>query len=84
LYDVTFISKHYHDVLSPQTIVLMRNSVEYKGIEHFDYIIREQQDELIDNDKLSEDFLTMFDRPGLLHDDMDMDDQDHHGGMTMM
>ena len=82
LYDVTFISKHYYEALSPQTVALMRSSVEYKGIEHFDYIIREQQDELIDNYKLSEDFLTMFDQLGLLHDNMDIDDQDQ--GMTMM
>ena len=68
LYDLTFICNNYFDRLSEQTRAVMRNTVEYKGIEQFDYVIREQTDELIDNKKLSDDFLDMYDRLGLLYD----------------
>lgn len=69
LYDITFICNHYYDRLSSQTIALLRGAVEYKGIEQFDYVIRTQSDELIDNDKLAEDFLMMYDRLGLIFDE---------------
>jgi hypothetical protein len=70
LYDVTFICKRFFDQLSLQTIALLRSAVEYKGIEQFDFLIKDQQDELIDNKKLAEDFLDMYDRLGLLYDGM--------------
>ena len=69
VYDVTFICNNYYDTLSPQTVALLRGAVEYKGIEHFDYVVRNQPDELIDSDKLAADFLKMYDRLGLLLDD---------------
>lgn len=69
LYDLTFICNNYYDHLSPQTISLLRSAIEYKGIEQFDYIIKEQHDELIDEGKLADDFLSMFDRLGLLYDE---------------
>ncbi|MDR0964858.1 MAG: nucleotidyl transferase AbiEii/AbiGii toxin family protein, partial [Clostridium sp.] len=69
LYDVSFICNHYFDQLEPQTIALMRSAIEYKGIEQFDYIIQEQHDELIDEKKLAEDFLFMYDKLGLLYDE---------------
>jgi len=69
LYDLTFIFNHYFDKLSPQTLALLRGAVEYKGIAQFDYVVRNQPDELIDNDKLAVDFLTMFERLGLLLDE---------------
>ena len=69
LYDVTFICNNYFGSLSPQTVALLRSAVEYKGIEHFDYVVRNQPDELIDNDKLASDFLKMYDRLGLLLDE---------------
>lgn len=69
LYDLAFICNHYYDQLSLQSISLMRSALEYKGIEHFDLIIREQHDELIDEKKLAEDFLQMFDRLDLLYDE---------------
>ncbi len=56
LYDVTFIYSNYSDHLSHQTVALLRSAVEYKGLEQFDYIIQNQEDELIDSNKLSEDF----------------------------
>ena len=66
LYDVTFICNNYFDRLSAQTVALVRGAVEYKGIAQFDYVVRDQLDELIDGDKLAEDFLKMYDRLGLL------------------
>lgn len=69
LYDLSFICNTFFDQLSPQVISLLRSAIEYKGIEQFDYIIREQKDELIDNSKLADDFLKMHDRLGLLYDE---------------
>jgi len=71
LYDITFICNNYFNELAPQTIALLRSAVEYKGIEHFDYIVRNQPDELINIDKLAGDFLKMYDRLGLLLDEND-------------
>ena len=67
LYDVTFICNRYFDSLFPQTVALLRGAVEYKGIEQFDFIIKDQQDDLIDSEKLSIDFLNMYDKLGLLY-----------------
>jgi len=67
LYDLTFICNNYFDRLSEPTRAVMRNTVEYKGIEQFDYVIRTQADGLIDNKKLSDDFLDMYERLGLLY-----------------
>ena len=72
LYDLTFICKHFFEKLSPQAAALLRSAVEYKGIEHFDYIIKDQQDELTDNEQLAEDFLVMYEKLGLLHDGMNL------------
>ena len=67
LYDVTFICNRYFDNLSSQTVALLRGAVEYKGIEQFDFIIKDQDDDLIDSEKLAVDFLNMHDRLGLLY-----------------
>ena len=69
LYDLTFIYKNYYDRLSPQTVALLRGAVEHKGIAQFDYVVRNQPDELIDCDRLAEDFLAMYDRLGLMFDE---------------
>ena len=68
LYDLTFICNHFFDELSPQAVALVRSALEFKGIEQFDYITREQSDELVDTSKLAGDFLELFDRLGLLYD----------------
>lgn len=67
LYDMTFLYGHFHDHLSPQATALLRNAIEQKGIEQFDYIMKNQEDELIDSGKLSEDFLKMYVGLGLLY-----------------
>ncbi len=73
LYDVCFICNNYWNELSAETVDILRNAVEYKGIEQFDYILREQSDELIDNDKLTEDFLSMYDKLDLLYTEEEKD-----------
>jgi hypothetical protein len=50
------------------TRAVLRNALEYKGVEQFDYMIETQPDELIDSDKLASDFLMMFDKLGLFPD----------------
>ncbi|MDR0446102.1 MAG: nucleotidyl transferase AbiEii/AbiGii toxin family protein [Oscillospiraceae bacterium] len=69
LYDIAFICNNFIDSISPQTTALLRNALEYKGLEQFDYMINTQSDELINPDKLAEDFLKMFDKLGLLVDE---------------
>jgi hypothetical protein len=69
LYDVTFICNNFIDRLSPPTVALIRSAVEHKGIAQFDYVVRDQPDELIDNDKLAADFLMMYDCLGLLSEE---------------
>lgn len=73
LYDLTFICNNYFERLSHQTIALLRGAVEYKGIAQFDYVVRNQPDELIDTDKMAEDFLKMYDQLGLLLDEGERD-----------
>lgn len=68
LYDVSFICNNYYDELSEQARSMLRNAIEYKGVEQFDYIVQEQHDTLIDEDKLAEDFLNMYEKLGLLYD----------------
>jgi len=67
LYDVAFICNNYWDNLSEATKDIMREAVEHKGIEQFDYMIKTQKDELIDEDKLTDSFLKMYDKLGLLY-----------------
>ena len=69
LYDISFICNNYFNQLTPQTISVLRSAIEYKGIEQFDYIVKEQHDELIDESKLANDFLSMYDKLGLLYDE---------------
>jgi len=66
LYDLSFLCNRYWDVLSDISKTVVRNAVEHKGIEQFDYVIKYQQDPLIDKDKLEIDFLEMYDKLGLL------------------
>jgi hypothetical protein len=69
LYDLSFICNNYWERLSNSTIKSLRDCVSFKGLEQFDYLIKTQSDELINNDKLAEDFLEMYDKLGLLVDD---------------
>ena len=68
LYDLGFICEHYFDALSHGTKKSLQDSLSYKGIEQFDYLVATQADPLIDKDKLAESFLKMHDKLGLLRE----------------
>jgi len=73
VYDVSFIINNYYERLSPQTISMARNVVENKGFAQLDYVIRNQPDELIDEDRLVEGFLDACNKLGLLVGDDEKD-----------
>ncbi|MBQ1288684.1 MAG: nucleotidyl transferase AbiEii/AbiGii toxin family protein [Erysipelotrichaceae bacterium] len=72
LYDIVFIYKNYKESLSENTILSLANSLSEKGFAHFDYITQTQKDDLIDTDRLANDFLDTFDSLGLLVDKDDI------------
>lgn len=74
LYDVTFIINNYYDRLSTSTQFSLQNALQYKGIEHFDYIIHDQSDELIDVDALAEHFLEAFEKIGLIIENNELEE----------
>lgn len=67
LYDIAFICGNYFEELQPEVKALLQNALMYKGIEHFDYIVSQERDELIDENRLAESFLAMFDQFDLLY-----------------
>ena len=69
LYDLCYLYNHYKDQITPRTISMIQRSLSYKGLEQFDYLIHTQEDELIDNEKLMNDFLNMYDSLDLLYDE---------------
>ena len=69
LYDLCYLYNNYKDQIAPQTLSLMQQGLSYKGLEQFDYLLHNQTDELIDNEKLMNDFLSMYDHLGLLYDE---------------
>jgi len=69
LYDICFIYNHYKELLPEYVIDEMANAFEHKGFDHFDYIVNDQKDELIDPIKLGNDFLQMYSDLGLLADE---------------
>lgn len=68
LYDLTFLVNNKLDQLNPFVIETIRNALESKGIEQFDYITQTQSDDLIDNDIFAEMFLNAFDKLNLISD----------------
>lgn len=69
LYDLAFICDRYWEQLTAATIAVARTAVAHKGIEQFDYLVKTQQDELVDTSKLADSFLRMYDKLGLLYDE---------------
>lgn len=59
LYDITFIAKNYWHSLTPEIKSNLNESLHYKGLEHFDYMLYTSNDKLIDKDKLTVDFLEL-------------------------
>lgn len=66
MYDIAFICQNYLKSLRPDVISQMADVVGYKGLEQFDYLVKQQRDELIDNDKLADMVLRMFESLHLL------------------
>lgn len=60
LYDIVFIYRKYLSSLNSMLVYQLKDAVSHKGVEQFDYLITSQSDELIDNDKLAIDFLSMY------------------------
>lgn len=65
-YDVCFICNNYWDELEDSVKSIITTALEYKGFEQYEYIIKDQKDILIDNDKLLDDFLNTCNKLGLL------------------
>lgn len=66
LYDIVFICKNYDHELSEDVRGILCDAFQYKGLEQFDYLVATQSDKLIDNDKLANDILEVFDKFGLI------------------
>lgn len=66
LYDIVFICNNYFNELSEETKTILTGAFEYKDMEHFDYIVRTQEDPLINISDLETNFLEAFDVLGLL------------------
>ena len=60
LSDIVFIYMNYKKHINKNLIDMLSDAIAFKGIEQFDYLIKNQTDELIDNDKLAENFLSMY------------------------
>lgn len=78
LYDICYICNNYWKELSEDVKNMIRVAVEYKGLDQFEYAIKDQKDELIDNEKLTIDFLKMYHKLGLLveKDEIQEDEDD--------
>ena len=66
LYDLCFICNNHFDELSVNTQITLAEAVSHKGIEQFDYLVKTEDDPLIDKEKLAESFLNMMDKLNLL------------------
>lgn len=69
LYDVAFICNNYLEELSDQSKLQIQEALLAKGLDYFDYVVENQEDELIDKEKLVEDFLNTWDKIGLNTDE---------------
>lgn len=66
LFDLTFIINHYKDSLNRSALFVAEQAFAHKGMEQFDYLIATQEDELIDKDKLANEFLDAIDNLNLI------------------
>ncbi|MEG0998416.1 MAG: nucleotidyl transferase AbiEii/AbiGii toxin family protein [Clostridiales bacterium] len=68
LYDIVFILKKYSNEIPNNLINQVKDAFSWKGLDYFDYLIETQADDLIDKDKLAQDYLDMFEKLDLLND----------------
>lgn len=62
LYDLSFICEKYFSELTEPTKLILQNVVQYKGIEQCDYLLKTQKDNLVDENKLVDKFLNMYEK----------------------
>ena len=62
MYDLAFICEKYWEEISKPTKKTIREALEYKGLEQFEYIVQTQQDELINEEELLTKFLQMYEK----------------------
>jgi len=62
MYDIAFICDNYWEEISAPTKKTIRRALEYKGLEQFEYIVKTQHDELINEDELLTKFLQMYEK----------------------
>ncbi len=68
LYDLAFICDHFYDQLSLTTKFGIQTALSYKGLEQLDYLLATQNDPLIHGPTLTDKFLKMYEKMGLLSD----------------
>ena len=81
LYDIVFICKNHWDEISDNTKGLIIQGFTFKGFDYFDYISKQQSDELIDINKLGDDFLEVLDNLGLLDTIIEVEYESYRGAM---
>lgn len=67
LYDICFIVINHLNKLLPEIKEELINAIFQKGIQQYDYVIKEQNDEFIDKNKLQDMVLETFEKLGLLN-----------------
>lgn len=66
LYDIVFIGLCYYERLNSVVKLMLSQSLQFKGLDHYDYLVRTQNDPLINTDKLAADLLSLMARLGIL------------------
>jgi len=83
MFDVAFIVNSYYDKLNPSTRIVLQDSISNKGIEQFDYLINNQADELIDPDKLAEQFLNAYEKLGIALEKDEIESMQQYDNITI-
>lgn len=60
LYDIVFICKNYWGSVSPLLRAQVADALTYKGLEHIDYLLKTQSDDLINKQVLENNALELF------------------------
>lgn len=71
LLDLAFIVNNYYHELSEVTLNVISDMLQYKGLEHLDYLLAIQQEDLVNPEKLLENFLAMHHRLNLIYSEAD-------------
>lgn len=62
LYDMAFITEKYYNELSTPTKLIMQSAIQFKGIEQCEFLLQQQDDPLINPNKLIDKFLNMYEK----------------------